>query len=176
LRSQESSQSPKEFIKGWEPKEMTVNEMEINTTMAIGSRSVGINGSGYWSSPYQDTSYGGGWAPHYAEYGLRYSAGTEVTVEYKLYSDRLNDFAGLKLVFWSSTSQKFGRYGSHYIYYTTDPQEAGYAVGIIEPTTDWTTVVLSTSMPSGKNYLQLKLLSQGNNHVLFDEVKAYESI
>jgi|GEM_PF-5993467 hypothetical protein len=151
-----------EMVKGWEPKDMTASEMELNTTKAVGTRSAGINGSGYWSSPYKDPTYHKQAASYAKKFGLDYSEGTNVTIEFKVYSDRMNDFAGLGLVFWDTS--------------TSGPSEATYKVGIIDTTTDWATAVVSVPMPIGKNFLQLKLLSQTDNHVLFDEVKAYESI
>jgi hypothetical protein len=160
FRAYENRQNPVEYIKAWEPKDMASNGMDINTSVAKGSRAAGIYGSGYWTTPYADTEFKTLYKYYRDYYAINLAEGTAFTVEFAVNADTMNGFAGLSMVYR----------GSSYL----DPGvESTYKVGISQTTSQWITVVTSGKMPTGKHYLQLKLLSEGGNHVIFDEVAVY---
>ena len=161
FKSYEYRQTPVELIKAWEPKNLASDGMDINTTVAVGTRSAGIKGSGYWTTPYADPAYGTLYSHYQSYYGINLAEGTEFTVEFMIYSDKMNGSAGIEFVY-----RKANDFGD-----SAGTSET-YKV-LISQTTDWIGVVTSGKMPSGKTYLQLKLFSQGTNHVLFDEVAVY---
>ncbi len=161
FRSYEYRQSPVELVKAWEPKNMAANGMDLNTTISIGSRSAGIKGSGYWTTPYADLGYYG-LRDEYIEYfGINLAEGTGFTAEFKIYADQMNGTAGIQFVYRtvSDEGDSAGLAENYRVY--------------ISETTDWIGIVASGKMPTGKTYLQLKLFSDGSNHVLFDEVAVY---
>ncbi len=153
----------KETIKAWEPKSIS-GSIDVNTTtgVAIGSRSIGIKGSGYWESAWKDQDYFGP-SPTDRNYRDKFAifinSNTNFTLETMIYSDSMssNGFVGVKIISRDTTDS-----GTEYPYY----------IGINQ-TTDWITLVLQDKTLSDTWYLQLKLFSEGNNHVLFDEVKVY---
>jgi len=161
FKSYEYRQTPLELIKAWEPKNVASNGMDINTTVAVGTRSAGLIGSGYWTTPYADPAYGTLYSHYQSYYGINLAEGTEFTVEFMIYSDKMNGSAGIELVY-----RKANDFGDN----AGTPET--YKV-LISQTTDWIGIVTSGKMPAGKTYLQLKLFSQGTNHVLFDEVAVY---
>ena len=161
FRSYEYRQSPYESIKAWEPKAMASNGMDINTSVAVGTRAAGIYGSGYWTTPYADITYGTLYKLYQQYYAINLAEGTAFTAEFMVYADSMNGFAGISFVY--RTSSDVGDNAG---------QVETYRVGISE-TTDWITIVTSGKMPAGREYLQLKLLSEGSNHAIFDEVAVY---
>lgn len=162
FRGYEYRQSPYESIKAWEPKEIAPNGLDVNTTVAIGKRSAGIYGSGYWTTPYADTSFGTLYRYYQQYYAINLAEGKEFTVQFMIYADRMSGKAGVQFVYRTSTD----------IGDTAGTPDT-YRVVVDTVTDGWLGVITSGKMPVGKQYLQLKLFSEGANHVLFDEVGVY---
>lgn len=162
FRSAEYKQKPYEPIKAWEPKGIASNGLDVNTTVAIGKRSAGIYGSGYWTTPYADTSFGTLYRYYQQYYAINLAEGKTFTAQFKIYSDSMNGRAGIQFVYRS---------------YKDVGDNAGtpetYRVYVDSVTSGWLGVITSGKMPAGKQYLQIKLFSEGANHVLFDEVAVY---
>ena len=162
FRGYEYRQTPYEPIKAWEPKGIAVNGLDVNTTVAIGKRSAGIYGLGYWTTPYADTSFGTLYKYYQQYYALKLAQGVDFTVQYKIYSDMMSGTAGIQLFYRTSTDVG-----------DDAGTPATYRVVVDSTTSGWVGIVTSGKMPVDKQYLQIKLFSEGANHVLFDEVAVY---